>query len=78
VIISLNIIIELIFVMVKCYVFFEVHTEFVNITGRWFGFKGLMCSLLEGSVRQQCAYLVKFLYSDDYFSTVDSYILFRY
>jgi hypothetical protein len=62
----------------KCYVFFEVHIEFLNITCRRFGFKGLMCSLLEGSVMRQCAYLMKFFYSDSNFGTVESYVLFRY
>jgi hypothetical protein len=39
--ISLNSINELIFVMVKCGVPFEVRTEFLNIICRTFGFKGL-------------------------------------
>jgi hypothetical protein len=39
--ISLNSINELIFVMVKCGVPFEVRTEFLNIICRTFGFKGV-------------------------------------
>jgi hypothetical protein len=40
-IISLNNINQLIFVMVKCDVLFEVRTEFLNIIWTSFGFKGL-------------------------------------
>jgi hypothetical protein len=38
--ISLNSIKQLIFVMVKCGVLFEVRTEFLNIIWTSFGFKG--------------------------------------
>jgi hypothetical protein len=41
VIISLNSINQLIFVMVKCDVLFEVRTEFLNIILTSFSFKGL-------------------------------------
>jgi hypothetical protein len=41
VIISLNGVNQLIFVMVKCGVFFEVRTEFLNIIYTSFGFKAL-------------------------------------
>jgi hypothetical protein len=42
----LNNINQLIFVMVKCSVFFVVRTEFLNIIYMSFGFKGLMEILL--------------------------------
>jgi hypothetical protein len=38
---SLNSVNQLIFVMVKCGVLFEVRTEFLNIIYTSFGFKGL-------------------------------------
>jgi hypothetical protein len=41
-IISLNRVNKLIFVMVKCGVFFEVWTQFLNIIYRSFGFKWLI------------------------------------
>jgi hypothetical protein len=41
VIISLNSINELIFVIVKCCVLFEVWTDFYNSVKKSFGFKGL-------------------------------------
>jgi hypothetical protein len=43
-IISLNSVTQLIFVMVKCCVFFAVRTEFLNIILTSFGFKGLIRS----------------------------------
>jgi hypothetical protein len=51
VIISLNGDNQLIFVMVKCGVLFEVRTEFLNIISTSFGFKGLNTSLKMGSDR---------------------------
>jgi hypothetical protein len=39
-IISLNSVNQMIFVMVKCSVFFAVRTEFLNIIQTSFGFKG--------------------------------------
>jgi len=41
VIVSLNSVNQLIFVMVKCGVLFEVRTEFLNVILTSFGFKGL-------------------------------------
>jgi hypothetical protein len=43
-IISLHSVNQLIFVMVKCGVFFAVRTEFLNIIWTSFGFKGLCVS----------------------------------
>jgi hypothetical protein len=42
--ISLNSVNQLIFVMAKCGVFFEVRTEFLNIKYTSFSFRGLMWS----------------------------------
>jgi hypothetical protein len=39
--ISLNSVNQLVFVMVKCGVLFEVRTEFLNVIYTSFGFKGL-------------------------------------
>jgi hypothetical protein len=45
VITSLNIIHELSFVMEKCYVFFDVHNDFLNIIHTSFNFKWLTTSV---------------------------------
>jgi hypothetical protein len=45
-VIYLNSINQLIFVMVKCGVLFEVRTEFLNIISTSFGFKGLNLSTI--------------------------------
>jgi hypothetical protein len=53
-IMSLNSINELIVVMVKCGVLFEVRTEFLNIIYTSFGFRGLIWSASLSTVEQQC------------------------
>jgi hypothetical protein len=55
-IISLNSVNQLIFVMVKCGVFFAVRTEFLSIMLLNFGFKGLNCTNM---YRYVCAVLRK-------------------
>jgi hypothetical protein len=53
---NLNSINQLIFVMVKCGVLFEVRTEFLNIIWTIFGFKGLNLN----SVNQLIFVMVKY------------------
>jgi hypothetical protein len=58
--ISLNSVNQLIFVMVKCGVLFEVRTEFLNIIYASFGFKGLNRGLISlNSVNQLIFVMVK-------------------
>jgi hypothetical protein len=54
-IISLNSVNQLIFVMLKCGVLFEVRTEFINIIYAHFSFKGLRVSHQKDEIREECS-----------------------
>jgi hypothetical protein len=64
---------ELIFVMVKRYVFFEIQTEFLNIIYMSFGFKGLRiaaptprATLVISNTHHACGIIIHTNHHNDY------------